>query len=155
MSFGMGGSTSSSTARSTSTSTTPWTNIANQLASTLMGNLKGLASGSSITEGVKALTASSERQTKEGVANIKESMGKSGMRFSSDLGKNIADFQTGQTTALGTQIAQFQQTAVMEQLQALNEIISLAQGSGTETGTQTQHGSNFAWNLSSNLIKGK
>ena len=152
MSFGLGGGTSSQTARASSTTTTPWTNIANQLASTLMGNLKALGSGSSIKEGISALTASSERQTKEGIANIKEAFGKSGMRFSSDIGKNIADFQTGQTTALNTQIAEFQQRAVQNQLASLAEIIQLGSGSGTSTGQQTQHGSNFNWDLVGKLI---
>lgn len=145
--LGLGGQSYHGRQDTSTTQTTPWTNIANQLAGLLKTQLGKLGGGSSITEGVQALTASSERQTKEGIANIKESMGKSGMRFSSDVGKNIADFQTGQTTALGTRIAQFQQQAVQQQLSALAEIISLASGSGTTTGKMAQAGGGFGWNL--------
>lgn len=148
MSFGAGGSSSSSS--STSTSTTPWTNIANQLASTLSTSLKSLASGGSIAAGIKDLTASSALQTKSGIANIKESAGASGMRFSSDLSKNIADFQTSQTTALNTSIANYQQQAVSNQLGALQEIISLGSGSGTTSGSST--GSQFGWNFAAKLL---
>jgi hypothetical protein len=140
MSFG-GGSSSTS-----SSSSTVWTGIANQLASTLSTSLKSLASGSSTAEGIKALTTSSEQQTKSGVANIKESAGASGMRFSSDLSKNIADYQTSQTTALNTSIANYQQTAVSNQLSALQEIISLGSGSGTTTGSQS------GWNFAAKLL---
>lgn len=147
MSFGTKGSVShtGTTADAKSSTTTPWTAIAGQLAQTLMGNLKSLGSGTSISEGVKAITASSERQTKEGIANIKEAYGKSGMRFSSDIGKNIADFQIGQTTALNTEIAQFQQQTVQNQLAALQEIIAL--GAGSSATTEHASSSSLTWGM--------
>jgi hypothetical protein len=151
MSFGMGGQ--SSHGRSETTSTTPWSDIAKQLGPTLMSSLKSLGSGSSIAEGVKAIGDTYKRSTKEGIANIKEAFGKSGMRFSSDLGKSIGDFSTGQSTAEATQVAQFQQGAVMNQLNALQEIISLASGTGTQKGAQ--QGGGFGWNFAAKLIGGQ
>lgn len=155
MSFGMGGSSSHSRSSTTQTETTPWTDIAKSLGPTLLSNLKSLGSGSSITEGVKAIGETFKRSTKEGIANIKEAFGKSGMRFSSDLGKSIGDFSTGQTTAEATQVAQFQQGAVMNQLSALSEIISLASGSGTQTGNSATAGGGFGWNFAAKLVGGK
>jgi hypothetical protein len=140
MSFGASGGASGST--STSTSTTPWTTIATQLAPLLGQQLSALGSGSSITQGIQALTASSNLQTQQGIANIKEAEGASGARYGSSVANSISQFQTQQTTALNTQIAEFQQGAVQNQLAALSEIISLASGSGTTKGSQT--GWNFA-----------
>jgi hypothetical protein len=151
MSFGIGGSSQHSS--STATSTTPWSAIAQQLGPTLFENLKKLGSGSSITEGVKAIGESFKRTTKEGIANIKEAYGKSGMRFSSDIGKSIGDFSIGQATAESLQVQQFQQGAVMNQLNALQEIMQLASGTGTQTGKAS--GSGFGWNFAANLIGSK
>lgn len=152
LNFGMGGQSSHSRSDSSTTSTTPWTEIANQLGPTLFANLKGLASGSSISEGVKAIGDTFKRTTKEGIANIKEAYGKSGMRFSSDVGKTIGDFTTGQTTAESLQVQNFQQGAVQNQLNALMEIISLASGSGTQTSKGATSGGGFGWNFAVNLL---
>lgn len=153
--FGMGGSSSHGRNESTTTSTTVWSDIAKSLGPTLFKNLKALGSGSSITEGVKAIGDVFSRSTKEGIANIKEAFGKSGMRFSSDIGKAIGDFTTGQTTQEALQVEQFQQNAVNNQLNALAEIIQLGSGTGTQhtTGAFTQGG--FGWNFAMNLINPK
>lgn len=143
MSIGGGGGGSSSS----STSTTPWTNIANQLAGFLGGELKNLGSGSNTSDWIKSLTASSERQTKLGVSNIRESFAGSGLAHSTDIMKSIGDFQTQQTTALNTQISQVQQMGIQDQLSALAEIISLASGSGKTSGSQSNWGLQFAMNL--------
>lgn len=148
MSFGMGGQ--SSHGRSDTTSTTPWSDIAKQLAGTLKTNLKDLGSGKSIKEGVTAIGDVFKRSTKEGIANIKESFGRSGLRFSTDVGKAIGDFSTGQATQEAQQVAQFQQGAVQNQLAALNEIISLASGTGKQSSAQA--GGGFGWNFAMKLV---
>lgn len=153
MNLGFGGSSSSSHAKSAQTSTTPWTAIANQLAGTLKTNLADLGSGKSIKDTVSAITESTKRGTKEGIANIKEAFGASGLRFSSDLMHNLADFQTGQQTSLNKGIASATQIGMSQQLQALQSIIALGAGSGTTTGTSDVHGSQFGWDLALQLLK--
>jgi hypothetical protein len=155
MSFGLGGSSTHSKSTSTTTSTTPWSDIAKQLAGTLKTNLQSLGGGSSISEGVSAIGDVFKRTTKEGVANIKEAFGKSGLRFSSDVGKAIGDFTTGQTLAQTKEVEQFQQQAVNNQLNALQEIISLASGTGTQTSTGATSGGGFGWNFAMKLIGGQ
>ena len=147
MSFGAGGfgdwQGKTTSTRSSSSTTTPWTNIASQLASFLGTQLKSLGSGASISQGVQAIQSTFDRSTKQGIANIKESMGESGLRFSTDTGKAIGDFTTGQTTQESLQIQQFQQQAVQNQLSALQEIIQLGAGSQSSTGLNYEQA--FGW----------
>jgi hypothetical protein len=72
------------------------------------------------------------------------------MAGSTDIARSIGKFTTDQSTALGTQIAQFTQTGISDQLAALGEIISMASGSGTTTGS----GNQFGFNLAAKLISG-
>ena len=142
-----GGGNSKSTTNTSSTSTTPWTNIANQLSQFLGGQLKSLGSGSSTSKAISDITASTALSTKTGDANIREAFGASGMGTSTTLAKSLADFNTQQTTQLNTQIDTFEQQGVQNQLSALAQVISLASGSGTTTGSAQTNASNFQWGI--------
>lgn len=145
MSIGGGVGGGSSSTYSKATSSTPWSGIASELAGTLKTSLSNLANGSNVSNWIKTLTASSKQATKEGTTNIREAFGASGMGLSTGLAKSIGDFQTNQTTALNENISQVEQQNVSNQLSALQEIISLASGTGSQTGANW--GSNFGWNF--------
>lgn len=155
MSFGMGGQSSHSRSTSTTTTTNPFSQLIQGMMGTVGTAIKGLVSGQSISEGVNAIKGVYERTTKEGTANIKEAMGRSGLRFSTDTGKAIGDFVTGQTTAEARDVTQFQQGAVQNQLAAIQEIIQMAAGTGTSTTTGAQSGGGFGWNFAMKLIGGQ
>lgn len=144
MSIGGGASGGSHSEHSTSSQTTPWTTIANTLAGTLQKNLAGLSSGSNLTSWVKSISDSFKQTTKEGIAGIKSTFAGTGMAGSTDLARNISQFQTQQSTAEAGQISQVQQTNIQDQLAALSEIIGLA--SGSYSGTGATWGSQFGWN---------
>jgi len=137
--------------RSTSSSTTPWSGIASQLAGTLKTNLSNLASGSNLSNWIKTLTASTQQATKTGISNIKEAFGASGMASSSAFAKSIGDFQVQQQLGLDQSISQVEQQNVSDQLSALQEIISLASGTGSQVGHQW--GDSFGWGASAAFPK--
>jgi hypothetical protein len=147
MSFGASGGASGSTTQTSTSTTNPFTGVATGLAPTLATALASLGSGSSITQGVNALTAESNVQTQQGIANIKEAEGASGARYGSSVAQNISQFQVQQSTALGAQIAQFQQGAVSNQLAALQEILQAGQGTSATTGKS----STLGWNVASSF----
>lgn len=148
MSFGFGGSSSST--HGTTTSTTPWTNIANQLANTLKTSLQGIAGGVNVSNWIKTITSAINEQTKQGIASIKSTFAATGMAGSTDLMRNIGNFQAQQSLALGQGIMSAEQTGLSDELASLQDIISLAAGSGTTVGAQ--HGGNFGWNTAFSLI---
>jgi len=149
----LGGSLSggSKSSRDTSSSTTPWSGIASQLAGTLKTNLSNLASGSNLSKWISTLTQSTTQATKTGISNIKEAFGASGMSVSSAFAKSIGDFQVQQQIGLNQSISQVEQQNVSNQLSALQEIISLASGTGSQVGHQW--GDTFGWGVTGGIAQ--
>jgi hypothetical protein len=140
MSLGLGGGSSSSK----STSTTPWTGLLPTLAPTLVSGLQSVASGSSIGQGMQAITNNVNQITQTGIQGLKQAFAGSGMGKSTSMLQGISQFVQQQSTGLASQLAQYQQTGVGQQLSALAEIISMASGSGTNLGSQSSMGWNMA-----------
>lgn len=76
------------------------------LGSTLATGLKDAASGADISKIFAAITDANKQSVELGTANIKESMGASGLRFSTDTQQNIAQFQQQSQKDITSQLAQ-------------------------------------------------
>lgn len=97
-----------------------------------IGALSSIASGSGTAALDKALTESSRLSTISGVAGLKEAFGSTGMGSSSSLAKSIGQFQTSQSSALQTNIAQGNLQAQGQQLSAANYLSQMFSSSANQ-----------------------
>ena len=141
----------SSSQHQTSSQTTPWTNLANQLSGTLKSGLTNIASGSNLTSWIKSISDSFKQTTKSGIADIKSTFAATGMAGSTDLMRNISNFQTQQSVAEASAISRAQQTNVQDVLASLSEIISLGSGSVNQSGHVW--GDQFDWGVNFGIGK--
>jgi hypothetical protein len=140
---GIGGQKSSTTG----TTTTPLTGAIPGLLPTLTGGLKGIASGSTIAQGLQAIQTEGQQQNTTGAQTLKSAYAGSGMAQSSDMMRGMSQYLQTSNQQLTAQMAGFEQTGISQQLAALAEIISMAQGSSMTTSKT----SSFGWNVGASV----
>jgi len=117
-----------------------------------VSELKSVAGGGAIGKGVQAITDQVNQITQTGIQGIKSAFAGSGMGKSTDVLRAISQFTQQQSTGLASTIANFEQTGVQNQLSALAEIISMAQGSGSNVSTGSAN--QFGFQMGMKLIPG-
>jgi hypothetical protein len=89
-------------------------------------SLKDIISGADLKGIFSAIQDANQRQVKEDTASIKESFGASGLRYSSDLMKNLTDYQLQNQKQMTSQFAQLGLQNEQMQLGGLSLLENLA-----------------------------